>query len=1286
MPAGFGGSGNWVFRLKNDYAANGMCQWNNLRLDMTMPLPPSATRTPTGTITASSTPSSLPTTTPSFSLTTTPSSLPTTPSSSPTTTDSSTPSFSPSITPSLTNTPSATSTDLPTLTPTPTESPTLTPTPTESPSETSTPTPSPSDTPSPTSLPSESFSPTGSPSPSSSNSPSTFVDTRPTALTPSDTPTATPTQRPPYCVETPFQFQEAIASASSVLTGFESSDASNVLDSSTGNWWHSGDPDASSEWLALTFPYPRTVLGYILTPRAAYPTYFPSDWIFQGSTDGVNWETIEVVSGMGSEAVSQELDKPTGPFIAVRWFFTTPGYQSIGEASVLSCIDPDLPTQSPTASPTPTETPTRSPPYCAMSPVDFTQGSSFSASSILTGYESCVPANAFDSNTGTWWHSDGSPLPQWLTITFDLPRTVTGYYTGPRRNFPSLFPLQWKFQGSYDGVNFIDDLDTTGAEGYRALAAPAGPYLAVRWWITSQSSYSCIADAYVRSCIDPSVPSFTPTPSPTTSSTTTTSPTPTDSPSSSPTPTSTETDSPTPTATSTDTATPTSSPTPTRTAPYCLAAPVDFRQGESYAASSVLTGFESCVPANAFDGTTSTWWHTNGASTPQWLSITFAFPRVVSGYSTYQRSIGSYFPNQWIFQGSYDGVNFVDNVDTYGGQGFRALAAPAGPYKAVRWYITSQSSYSSIGEASIRSCIDPSVPTFTPTITPTISPSSTPSPTPSPSPPPSPTLGPTPTSTTTPTITPTSTTTPTITPTPTSSPTASRTPPYCLAAPVDFQQGVSYAASSVLTGFESCVPANAFDGTTGTWWHTNGAAAPQWLSITFAFPRVVTGYSTYQRSVGSYFPNQWIFQGSYDGVNFVDNVDTFGGQGFRALAAPAGPYKAVRWYITSQSSYSSIGEASIRSCIDPAVPTFTPTSTFTLTPTPSPSPTLGPSPTITPTQTPSPTASRTPPFCAANPVTNFQQGSSFAASTVLTGFESCIPSNAFDGTTGTWWHSNGAAAPQWLSITFPSPRVVLGYYTVQRSGGGFFPVQWTLQGSYDGTNFVDNIDTYGSQGVRNLPTPVGPYKAVRWWITSQSSYSCIGEAYIISCQDPFATRRSRSRHLLADSSVTKCEAPTHWRHGVSSASSEWAGHESTNAFDGSLSTGWHAASLSPPHWLMLTFTSPRIVTGFTAMTDVESMNEVQVSKSVALQGSYDGSWSNESEDYITLWSGSSNSTTLSVDVPAQGPFAAVRWWVTPMTDGFGYASFAEVTVKSLQESKGAEAYVDERRISVRDKV
>eukprot|EP00276_Gloeochaete_wittrockiana_P022721 CAMPEP_0184365204 /NCGR_PEP_ID=MMETSP1089-20130417/147639_1 /TAXON_ID=38269 ORGANISM="Gloeochaete wittrockiana, Strain SAG46.84" /NCGR_SAMPLE_ID=MMETSP1089 /ASSEMBLY_ACC=CAM_ASM_000445 /LENGTH=47 /DNA_ID= /DNA_START= /DNA_END= /DNA_ORIENTATION= len=39
------------------------------------------------------------------------------------------------------------------------------------------------------------------------------------------------------------------------------------------------------------------------------------------------------------------------------------------------------PTETATSSPTSTDTPTKTPPYCAVAPVDFVQGSSFSASS-----------------------------------------------------------------------------------------------------------------------------------------------------------------------------------------------------------------------------------------------------------------------------------------------------------------------------------------------------------------------------------------------------------------------------------------------------------------------------------------------------------------------------------------------------------------------------------------------------------------------------------------------------------------------------------------------------------------------------------------------------------------------------------------------------------------------------------------------------------------------------------------------------------------------------------------
>lgn len=173
---------------------------------------PTITHTPTHTPTITNTPTHTPTNTPTRTpthtptITQTPTHTPTitqTPTHTPTITDTPTetpthtPTDTPTTTPTVTNTPTTTPTitDTPTETPTHTQTPTVTDTPTNTPTVTNTPTNTPTITDTPTSTPTITETPTETPTVTHTPTHTPTITETPTS-TPTETPTATPTNTP----------------------------------------------------------------------------------------------------------------------------------------------------------------------------------------------------------------------------------------------------------------------------------------------------------------------------------------------------------------------------------------------------------------------------------------------------------------------------------------------------------------------------------------------------------------------------------------------------------------------------------------------------------------------------------------------------------------------------------------------------------------------------------------------------------------------------------------------------------------------------------------------------------------------------------------------------------------------------------------------------------------------------------------------------------------------------------------------------------------------------------
>lgn len=112
-------------------------------------------------------------------------------------------------------------------------------------------------------------------------------------------------------------------------------------------------------------------------------------------------------------------------------------------------------------------------------------GWSASADSVESSYENGAAANAIDSNSVTYWHTSyangNAPLPHAYIVNLGAAKTITGFKYLPRQDHPNGTIAAWRFYTSGDGVawtlagqgNFSDLVGDRTTEKTVILSAPA---------------------------------------------------------------------------------------------------------------------------------------------------------------------------------------------------------------------------------------------------------------------------------------------------------------------------------------------------------------------------------------------------------------------------------------------------------------------------------------------------------------------------------------------------------------------------------------------------------------------------------------------------------------------------------------------------------------------------------------------------------------------------------------------------------------------------------------------
>ena len=298
--------------------------------------------------------------------------------------------------------------------------------------------------------------------------------------------------------------------------------------------------------------------------------------------------------------------------------------------------------------------------------------------------------------------------------------------------------------------------------------------------------------------------------------------------------------------------------------------------------------------------------------------------------------------------------------------------------------------------------------------------------------------------------------------------------------------------NSIRGASEDCF--EAFDNDLSTQWHNNGPeVAPYFIQYQFPSGQMINKYSLQTNGSFSYaWWTNWSLQGSNNGSTWtvldtrsgVDAIVDANKHTFRFTNNTSYTYYKFVINNTTGDSYVAaseielgtdevmtlangmlgIGSSSPTSALTVYGDTYINGSTYLTG--------FGTSTTLNPVMT-----------------SNTSNGTSTCNTEFFGGYE-CY--KAFDDNLGTFWNSDVGTAPFWIQYEFVNPQIVNRYVIKPRINAFSGWIDWTLQGSNDGVNFV-LLDTQSGQNLANndwhtytFPNGIS-YKYYKILITSTDS-------------------------------------------------------------------------------------------------------------------------------------------------------------------------------------------------------
>lgn len=199
-----------------------------------------------------------------------------------------------------------------------------------------------------------------------------------------------------------------VATASSAYAGYEPFEAFNGTYSGySDSWLSSGNATpATPEWIAIDLGQIVTITGYVVRNQNYSTPYPATDWIFEGSNDGTNWDVLHTVvndtSDLSDSGLRSYLDLGVFSYRHYR-LSVTAGPSGLVSFSDIQLISPsyDIATDGNTAAELEALTSTQ---WAALYPSGLTNiAFSYQSSSDLTGATATVNLETGDSGSPSAW-------------------------------------------------------------------------------------------------------------------------------------------------------------------------------------------------------------------------------------------------------------------------------------------------------------------------------------------------------------------------------------------------------------------------------------------------------------------------------------------------------------------------------------------------------------------------------------------------------------------------------------------------------------------------------------------------------------------------------------------------------------------------------------------------------------------------------------------------------------------------------------------------------------------
>jgi len=280
--------------------------------------------------------------------------------------------------------------------------------------------------------------------------------------------------------------EDKIPTMTSATTPSGEASASSDSGSSYAGWkafdddddtnWVSANEIVEYVWIKYDFgsDNQKIICKYTIKESISHPERSPEDWLFQGSNNDSDWDTLDTITGETNWSIGEKREFTFSNSTAYRYYrlYITKGYANlrelfIAELEMMEAVDPNFQCYSEstiksqgsyslkvvaTITDSLNDTLTKT---FEGSLTDLCSGGVASASSYYGGYTAGL---AFDNDYDTYWLAEVS-FPSWIKYNFGFGNAKKITKLTMRCGVYTRAPSDWKFQGSNNDSDW-DDLYT----------------------------------------------------------------------------------------------------------------------------------------------------------------------------------------------------------------------------------------------------------------------------------------------------------------------------------------------------------------------------------------------------------------------------------------------------------------------------------------------------------------------------------------------------------------------------------------------------------------------------------------------------------------------------------------------------------------------------------------------------------------------------------------------------------------------------------------------------------